>query len=256
MKALLLASGLLFSLNTLAVESLDFQSLAAECAPGVHIKTLSSIVRHESTVNPYAIGLNAPGQKLPRSPASKEEAVATGKWLKAHGYNFDGGFGQVNVKNMDWLGLTMDDLFDPCKNLTAAAKVITDCYQRASRKFTDTQVALHAALSCYNTGNFEDGIKNGYVKWVAQYATLDVPALTPISTGKRPPVQLKASKAAVSNDTTTPVALKAPHKKEGIGDAFSRPSNGAFSVKSEPAQDVGSVDTGQAPPASMEPNTQ
>ncbi|MDF4211144.1 lytic transglycosylase domain-containing protein [Pseudomonas protegens] len=256
MRALLLVSGLLFSCSSLAVEPLNFQSLAAECAPGVHLKTLSSIVRHESAANPYAIGLNAPGQKLPRPPASKEEAVATGKWLKAHGYNFDGGFGQVNVKNMDWLGLTMDDLFDPCKNLTAAAKVITDCYQRASRKFADNQVALHAALSCYNTGNFEDGITNGYVKWVAQYATLDVPALMPVSTGKLPPVQLKATKEAVSIDASVPAATKAPHKKEGIGDAFSRQSSGAFSVKPEPAQDEAAVGAGQDPQAPMVPITQ
>ncbi|HDQ4405533.1 TPA: transglycosylase SLT domain-containing protein [Pseudomonas aeruginosa] len=100
MKRLILVAGLLSSVNAMAVDSVDFKTLAAQCAPGVHIKTLSSIVRHESRVNPYAIGLNAKGARLPRQPVNKAEAVATASWLKANGYNFDSGFGQVNSSNI------------------------------------------------------------------------------------------------------------------------------------------------------------
>ena len=93
MKRLALVACLLSSAHALAVETLDFNTLAAQCAPGVHIKTLSSIVRHESRANPYAIGVNAKGARLPRQPASKEEAIATASWLKENGYNFGRGYG-------------------------------------------------------------------------------------------------------------------------------------------------------------------
>lgn len=229
MKRLILVAGLLSSVNAMAVDSVDFKTLAAQCAPGVHIKTLSSIVRHESRVNPYAIGLNAKGARLPRQPVNKAEAVATASWLKANGYNFDSGFGQVNSSNMDWLGMSVDDLFDPCKNLAGAARVITDCYQRAKARYSDEQSALHAALSCYNTGDFKKGVRNGYVMAVASNATLDVPELLPISAGSSAPIQLKGS--------TTPAQQKAVEPlPEGIGDAFSRPSGGVFAPKSESQQ--------------------
>lgn len=231
MKRLVLVAGLLSSVNALAVEAVDFNTLAAQCAPGVHIKTLSSIVRHESGANPYAIGVNAKGARLPRQPASKEEAVATATWLKEHGYNFDSGYGQVNSANMDRLGMSIADLFDPCKNLAGAARVITDCFKRAKPRYADEQTALHAALSCYNTGNEKDGLRNGYVGYVmaAANTTLDVPALIPAASGGAEPIRLKAS-APSAAAAQPPAAKPLP---DGIGDAFSRPSGGAFAPKPE-----------------------
>lgn len=238
MKRAALIVSLLASANATAVESLDFSALAAQCAPGVHIKTLSSIVRHESRVNPYAIGVNAKGARLPRQPSSREEAIATATWLKANGYNFDSGFGQVNSSNMDWLGMSIADLFDPCKNLAGAARVITACYQRAKTRYSGEQSALHAALSCYNTGDFEKGIRNGYVMAVASNAVLEVPGLLPITTGTPAPVQLKtiAPPVSVKPASANPV-------QEGIGDAFSRPSAGVFEPKH--AEHQGDQDTGE-----------
>lgn len=232
MKRLALVAGFLSSVSVYAADPVDFKTLAAQCAPGVHIKTLSSIVRHESGANPYAIGVNAKGARLPRQPASKEEAVATATWLKDHGYNFDSGYGQVNSANMDRLGLTVADLFDPCKNLAGAARVITDCYKSAKPRYADEQSALHAALSCYNTGNEKDGLSNGYVSYVmaAANTTLDVPALIPAAVGSSEPIRLKAL-APAGPSAQPPAAKPLP---DGIGDAFSRPSGGAFAPKPEP----------------------
>lgn len=225
-RGLLLAAAL-FASNAPAADDLDFAELAAQCAPGVHISTLSAIVRHESRVNPYAIGINAQGVRLPRAPASKEEAIAAADWLSSNGYNFDGGLGQVNVSNLDWLGMSTADLFDPCKNLAGAAAVITDCYRRAATRFPSEQEALHAALSCYNTGNFRDGFANGYVLKVASNATLDVPALAPIANGLSEPLRLQgSSQRASSLNATKPLP-------NGIGDAFARPNADAFSVPHE-----------------------
>ena len=216
-------------------QPLDFNALAQQCAPGVHIKTLSAVVRHESRVKPYAIGLNSKDSKLPRQPTNKAEAVATGEWLKANGYNFDGGFGQVNVRNLEWLGMSVEDLFDPCKNLAGAARVLTDCYTRAAKKFPGEQPALQAALSCYNTENFANGFSNGYVALVAANAILDVPALVPIEAGNKEPIKLQAAPhqagnirpaAGVVGDSPKPA-------QDGITDAFGSPQADAFSVSAD-----------------------
>ena len=156
----------------------EFRELAGRCAPTVHLTTLSAIVMQESGAKPYAIGINGGTVKLARQPRTKAEAIATATWLRKGGHNFDAGLGQINVKNMNWLGLEVADLFDPCKNLSAAAAVIGDCYERASKRYGGGQQALRAALSCYNTGNFERGFANGYVRKVGARIGVAVPAVT------------------------------------------------------------------------------
>jgi type IV secretion system protein VirB1 len=43
------------------------------------------------------------------------------------------------------------------------AQILTDCYGRALKKYRDEQVAIRAALSCYQSGNFSTGFRTGYV---------------------------------------------------------------------------------------------
>ncbi len=156
---------------------MDFIDLASRCAPSVHPTTLAAIVQHESAFNPYAIGINSKRLSLRRQPTNKLEAIEISNFLKEQGVDFDSGLGQVNAKNLSWLNLTSRDLFDPCKNIKASAKVLTDCYRRATLRYEDGQKALHAALSCYNTGNFNQGISNGYVGKVLAKTKIIVPAI-------------------------------------------------------------------------------
>ncbi len=159
--------------------SMDFNTLAAECASWVAPSTLAAIVRTESGFKPLAIGING-GARLQRQPQSLEEAVATAKWLIANGYNIDMGLGQVNSSNLAKTGLTVEHAFDPCKNLTAAATILTWNYQSASRKTDNQQAALHAALSAYNTGSFTRGFSNGYVGKVIRNANVGQVAPIPL----------------------------------------------------------------------------
>ena len=212
---------------------IEFALLAQECAPHVHVSTLAAIVRHESAGNPFAIGVNG-GVRLPRQPRNKSEAVATAEWLKANGYDFDAGVGQINVRNLGWLGMSIEDLFDPCTNLKGAATVLGDCYRRAVPKYGEGQAALHAALSCYNTGNFSTGFKNGYVMKVAANAAMAIPALTPITQNPRDPVKLRSSTHPLPLKSQTEMPSARDRKQPGdegdagLGDAFSRPAGDAF----------------------------
>lgn len=201
----------------------DFSELAARCAPQIHPVTLTALVLQESQANPYAIGINGGTARLERQPRNYAEAVATAGWLKANGHNFDAGLGQVNVKNLGWLGLDVADLFDPCVNLRASATVLADCYVRASKGQGGGQAALRSALSCYNTGNFRRGFANGYVEKVARRVGVVVPAGGSALFASHGTQQ--AGAAAAPEATGAPE----PSRRAATPDAFSGRSSDVFS---------------------------
>ena len=199
---------------------MDFPTLARQCAPDVHISTLAAVVRHESAFDPLVIGVNAKPHRSIR-PSSKQEAVREVRHLIAKGVDFDVGYGQINVRNWKWLGVTPETIFDPCTNLASAQRVLVDCYKRATVIHGPGQNALYAAFSCYNTGNFTRGFSNGYVGKVLAGAGLSVPAIA-----QAPPPQ-KGLRTARNQQKAQPVA-----EKEGASqqDAFGRARPDAFSV--------------------------
>lgn len=140
----------------------DWLALLPMCAPHVHPETMTRLVQHESKGRPWAIGVNGPSQ-LPNQPRSKSEAVSAAKKLHENGVNFDAGLGQLNSKNIARFGLSFDQAFDPCTNLSYSAQILQENYARALQRTPSTQAALTFALSAYNTGSFTAGINNGYV---------------------------------------------------------------------------------------------
>ena len=171
---------------------LEFFVLAQTCAPVVHPQTLAALVRTESRFRPFAIGVNYGKAQLPKQPTTKQEAIEAARSLIGKGYNIDMGLGQINSANLGWLGLSVEDVFDPCVNLQAAARVLTSNFQRAAKGTHDPQQALRSALSAYNTGNFSRGFSNGYVgKVLASNSALaatsySVPAIDTKGAGSAP----------------------------------------------------------------------
>lgn len=135
--------------------------LAAQCSPGVAPATIAAIVRTESQGNELAINVNGLGRKV-ALPTSVAQAVAVARAYVAKGYSVDLGLGQINSRNMKKLGLTWDNVFDPCTNLAAAGAVLAGNYHRVSAGL-HPQRALRIALSMYNTGSQSRGFANGYV---------------------------------------------------------------------------------------------
>lgn len=156
-------------------------TLAAQCAPTVAPETLLSVVQVESRFEPLAIGVNG----LPRvtlAPTSVDDAVARAGQLIAAGRNLDLGLAQINSKNLAWLGLSLREVFEPCANLRAAARVLQDGYGRSDPERVGEQAALRTTLSYYNTGHPNRGVGNGYVGKVEAAAGRIVPALSGGST--------------------------------------------------------------------------
>ncbi len=137
-------------------------TLAACGVTGEAAALLERIVRVESVGIPYALNVNG-NFELVRQPAGQAEAVAMARWLFTHGHNFDAGLAQVNSANFARLGLTAETALEPCHNLRAATQVLQECRDRAEQQFGPGEPAVAAALSCYNTGDFSRGQRNGYV---------------------------------------------------------------------------------------------
>jgi type IV secretion system protein VirB1 len=158
-------------------------ALASQCAPNVAPQTVMAIVQTESHGRPFALNVNGGAQPPAQDNASS--AAATAQRYIAAGYSVDLGLGQINSRNMRWLGLNWETVFDPCTNIAALGRVLSQNYSTAIAG-RDPQTALRVALSLYNTGSSSRGFRNGYVAKVvgnagiADALTAPIMPLTPL----------------------------------------------------------------------------
>jgi type IV secretion system protein VirB1 len=145
------------------------------CAPNVAPITLQAIVQVESGGNALAINVNGIHVQPPPAKDAREAAQVAESYIM-RGYSVDIGLMQVNTRNLTALGITVEQVLDPCTNIRAAATILTADYVEAVHTRGDGQPALQAALSAYNTGDFYRGFANGYV--ARYYGPGGVPALT------------------------------------------------------------------------------
>lgn len=161
----------------------DFSALVHQCTPAnVSPTTMHQIMAVESTGRPHAIGFKLirrvrtveQGKPTVRKevswlktqPRSKSEAIGWARYLQAQGYDFDAGIAQIHSTNFARYGLTIETVFDPCRNIEVSGHILTECYARALKRFRQPAPALRAALSCYQSGDFTSGFGTGYVQKV------------------------------------------------------------------------------------------
>lgn len=146
--------------NRVTLDAPAIMILAERCAPSVHPKTMAAIVMAESSGDPLAINVN--GTRNPQPATSRVTAIQTARSYIAAGYSVDLGLGQVNSRNLKRLGLTVEQMFQPCANLAASARILSANY-RVAGQAGGGQRALRVAFSMYNTGHPARGFGNGYV---------------------------------------------------------------------------------------------
>lgn len=175
-------------------------------------QVMQHIVQVESGANPYAIGVV--GGKLARQPHSMEEALATARMLESRGYNFSVGIAQVNRANLGHYGLdSYRKAFSACDNLAAGAQILARCHDSAHGDWGK-------AFSCYYSGNFTTGFRDGYVQKV--YASINrkanepgkvmaasVPPAEPIALRSQPAAQT-AVEAPTPTTNLKPVTVHPP----------------------------------------------
>jgi type IV secretion system protein VirB1 len=135
--------------------------LADRCAPTAPSSVLASIVHVESGGDPLKIGVNGAAHRV-YAPASKAAAVALARQLIGQGDSVDLGLAQINSRNLPGLGLSIEEAFDGCRNLAAAATMINRGYAMALKVGEPNRPILQTAYSIYNSGDSRRGFDNGY----------------------------------------------------------------------------------------------
>jgi len=192
------------------------RALIVACGITGQVDLLEAIVRVESGGNAIALAVNG-AVELVRAPRDLDDAAAMARWLADHGYNFDAGLAQVNSANLARLGLDTSSVFRPCPNLRAASRVLEECHERALQRWDDEERAIAAALSCYNTGHFTRGVRNGYVGAVLASAARSLAPHSIVTNGP----ETKRGRGRDARDTATRRSGAVP-RVQRIGDAEPR----------------------------------
>ena len=137
------------------------------CAPGVDPVTMAAVVKQESGGQPWVVNNNT--TKKSTAFASKPAAVAAAMAAIGRGESVDMGLSQINSKNLPALGLTVEQVFDPCTNIAAGANILAASYGRTG--------SLGGALSMYNTGRIDSKIGAAYLQKVFGQAGVKVPGI-------------------------------------------------------------------------------
>ena len=149
------------------------------CAPAVDPVTMAAVVKQESGGRPWVVNNNTSKKSVTFD--SKAAAVAAAMAAIGHGDSVDMGLAQINSKNLPALGLSVDQVFDPCTNIAAGAAILAAGYQKSG--------SLGGALSTYNTGRSDSKIGAAYAQkvfWQAGVKVQDVkvPAIPAIPGGQ------------------------------------------------------------------------
>ncbi|WNL46995.1 transglycosylase SLT domain-containing protein [Dyella sp. BiH032] len=175
----------------------------------VPAEVMQHVVNVESSHNPFAIGVV--GGQLARQPQNLGEALATVRMLEEKGYNFSVGLAQVNRANLGKFGLdSYEKAFDLCSNLAVGSRILSDCYASSGNDWGK-------AFSCYYSGNFVTGYRDGYVQKIydsinrsirvagnANVAPIPLLSANALASGRG----TRSLPATVSNDGAYRVALR------------------------------------------------
>ena len=146
-------------------------ALLQKCAPQVAPVTMAAVVQAESGGWPWAIDVNGLPDGSMRFSTKHAAITAATRYIRM-GYKVDMGIAQVDSENLAWLGLSVQQAFNPCSNLRAAQRILIGAYRQAGSAGTQS---LDGAFQVYNSGNTSgDG---HYAKVVYRQAGVEVPAI-------------------------------------------------------------------------------
>ena len=213
-----------FLLASEAAMASDLEALMQRCAPEIHPTTLGAIVRTESYGKAFVISDDGPANQpwsvrktMLRSfnPATAQDAVALVEKLTGEGHIVGIGLTQINSRNLVRLGLSVTSALEPCTNLRYGAKILLDSYQSAFKKYQNKDQALVAAISAYNTGDFENGVSNGYVQKVVNATQYQVPELKLGHGGATIAASYKPMRANLASNSIKPKSISAVENGAG-----------------------------------------
>jgi len=190
------------------IDAATFLALALQCSPMVAPDTLLAVARQESGLHAWLLRDNmtkdvVEGRDLAQAAGAAEVLIAAG-------HSVDLGLMQINSRNLIVLGLSVAAVMDPCTNVAAGGRILTEAYALAALRLGPGAEALRTALSRYNTGDDQAGLQNGYVGQVEQRANAYVV-----------PSLLGSKSATDAEAFSTPAAtIRAAANSSHVGSAF------------------------------------
>jgi type IV secretion system protein VirB1 len=104
-----------------------FIALAERCAPSAEPRLLAGLVQRASGYEPLAFQFdNGPRGPMKLLGSSKAEAIQLASELVIAGHRVRVGLAGIDARDLDKLGVSIADAFDPCRNLNAAVRLITE----------------------------------------------------------------------------------------------------------------------------------
>src|SRR3954468_18947460 len=102
-----------------------FLALAGRCAPVTEPRQLAALVQRASGHEPSAIQFdNGPGGPIKLLGSSKSEAIQLASELVIAGHRVRVGLAGLDTRDLDKLGVSLADAFEPCSHLKAAVRLM------------------------------------------------------------------------------------------------------------------------------------
>lgn len=152
------------------IDGIILDKIIVKCSIGVALSTMRAIIKTESRGNPFAIGING-RLYLKYQPKNYRQAYVWLEYLEKYHYNIDIGIAQINIKNVHKYGYKAVDMLDPCANIKLANIILLKSFKKLKQDNIPDNKALFMTISAYNTGSYQLGFQNGYVKRVLTNAT-------------------------------------------------------------------------------------
>ena len=137
--------------------------LASNCAPRVNPNTTLAVISVESGGHPWEIDDDTARRSY--YPKSKDEAVRIASDLIAENHNLDMGLMQVNSIHLDEYGKTVEQLFDPCTNVTVGSDILYRAYHTALHYYPAGGQALFHAFQIYNSNRANGSPRYAELVW-------------------------------------------------------------------------------------------
>ncbi|OOG75096.1 hypothetical protein B0E45_04515 [Sinorhizobium sp. A49] len=143
-----------------------FVELAETCAPAMPSELLAAIASLESGMAPLSIRINSdypPGAR----PGNVREATQAATALIAKGQSVDLGLGGISPFDLATMGMSIADAFDPCQNLKATARLLSQYRAAAIRAGHEGDMLDTVMLRSYfGRGDASAGEMVGYDRLV------------------------------------------------------------------------------------------
>lgn len=124
-----------------AMDPVAFLALAERCAPGHDPKPLAAIVRQASEYDPLSLQFDGgPGGTMKLMASDRPEAIQLASELVIAGHSVRVGLAGLDTRDLDRLGLSLSDAFEPCAHVQAAARLFAEDPGRLKSPASSAQV--------------------------------------------------------------------------------------------------------------------